>query len=637
MRPLKLLLFLLVIFISTRVAAQGDTASVLDLMGGSPCPNSDFTCVALTVPLNHFAADRGLTIEVVFGVLPATGERKGMFVTVTGGPGYSGLDAADSYTAAFDPSIPEHFDIVFFDQRGIAASGNLQCVNAAVTYYQSDFLTLTPEQEAATINSARTFAEDCVEETGISPELLAFYGTNQAVEDLEIFRQAIGDDQFWLYGESYGTQFAQTYAAAHPEHLAGLILDGTVDLTLTIEGFLEQQAQAFNDSLVATLEACNADEGCAADVDGDAVAVYDDLAAELAESPATFTFPLPSGGTAERTYTLSDLETAAAGYVYSEASRLLLQRALAGAAHGDLAPLARLTYGELFVDPETLEPLSDPTYSDAVYYAVECNDYDYFAGTSDERAEAYIRAGDEVEANTPRLASIFYGDLPCAFWPGVPQTERPSPLVAEGIPTLVLGATADPATPVGNGESVYSHLAEGYLMTTEGGAHVIFGRDNECPDAIVTAFLVDGTLPEQREIICEGVVSDPYVPLPPADAADFADPLEAMVSVDTEIYYLPEYFYWDLETPTSVGCPYGGVLTFEPSDEGEHHTLTDCAFSGGFAMTGTGTYDYENGTFTLDVDVAGLADGHLTFIRMDEDGSVSVVGDYDGEAIDLSA
>jgi len=39
-----------------------------------------------------------------------------MFVTATGGPGTSGLDAKDSYTAAFDPSIPQHFDVIFFDQ-----------------------------------------------------------------------------------------------------------------------------------------------------------------------------------------------------------------------------------------------------------------------------------------------------------------------------------------------------------------------------------------------------------------------------------------------------------------------------------------------------------------------------------------
>jgi len=100
--------------------------------GGIPAPpNSDFTCVDVTVPLDHTQPPAqpqdGGTIKVVFGVLPASGERKGMFVTATGGPGTSGLLSADSYTSAFDPSIPEHFDIVFFDQRGVGLSGGLQC------------------------------------------------------------------------------------------------------------------------------------------------------------------------------------------------------------------------------------------------------------------------------------------------------------------------------------------------------------------------------------------------------------------------------------------------------------------------------------------------------------------------------
>ena len=124
------LLLMVSLSVASTVHAQGTTKDILDNMGGYPCPDSDFTCVKLTVPLNHFAKDRPQTIDVVFGVLPATGERKGMFVTATGGPGTSGLASADSYTATFDASIPEHYDIVFFDQRGSYLSGNLQCPNA---------------------------------------------------------------------------------------------------------------------------------------------------------------------------------------------------------------------------------------------------------------------------------------------------------------------------------------------------------------------------------------------------------------------------------------------------------------------------------------------------------------------------
>lgn len=53
----------------------------------APCPDSRFTCITLQVPLDHFDPNNPETIEVVFGILRARkNQRKGMFVTATGGP-----------------------------------------------------------------------------------------------------------------------------------------------------------------------------------------------------------------------------------------------------------------------------------------------------------------------------------------------------------------------------------------------------------------------------------------------------------------------------------------------------------------------------------------------------------------------
>ena len=158
-----------------------------------------------------------------------------------------------------------------------------------------------------------------------------------------------------------------------------------------------------------------------------------------------------------------------------------------------------------------------------MYYGVECNDYIYPVETArTERAETYIREGDTADATIPRLSTIFYGDLPCAFWPTLRLSLRtmPSgpaataPLVAEGIPTLVLGATADPATPVSNGEQVYSHLADGYLITTKGGPHVIFGWGKPVPTISSPLFWLKTKCLRKAKSSCEGVVADAYVPPP---------------------------------------------------------------------------------------------------------------------------
>jgi pimeloyl-ACP methyl ester carboxylesterase len=623
--------------ISGVTRAAQTTADKLESLGGYPCPNSDFTCITLTVPLDHFGRNDSPTIEVVFGVLPATGERKGAFVIATGGPGYFGLSYADSYTAAFDPSITEQFDIVFFDQRGEGLSGGYQCQNAAAAFYSADSNTKTPEQEKALIAAARAFAEDCVAEAGFDTATLPHYSTVQSVEDLEAFRKVIDDDKLWLYGESYGTQYAQTYTAAHADRVAGLILDGTVDLTASGPEYYVEQVQAFNDVLVQTLAACNEDVACAADLTNDALALYDDLAAELSASSAPFDFPMPAGGKDQRQFTFTDLETVAAGQIYSEDDRMIFQRTLAAAAQGDLTLLARLAYYNLGLDPETLLPIpvTDTTYSDAMYYAIECNDYNYFEGAPEARAEAFMRAGDRVEETVPYLSSVYYGDLPCVFWPGKLPAERPVPLVAEGIPTLVLGATADPATPAVNGERVFSRLADAYLITTRGGAHVIFGRGDACPDELVTAFLVEGKTPAERQTFCEGVIASEYVSLAPADASVFENPLQALDSAYNEMYYLPEFYYWDTVTLTLVGCPYGGTLGFAPSSDGTQFRLSGCAFSDGFIMTGYGAADADS-NFTLDVTVSGLQNGQLRYLQ-DADGNSSVSGEYGGDVIDLAS
>jgi pimeloyl-ACP methyl ester carboxylesterase len=587
---------------------RDSTQQILKRLGGRPCPDSEFTCVTLKVPLDHFDARDTRMIDVVFAVLPASGNRKGMFVTATGGPGTSGLAAKDSYTAAFDPSIRKRFDIVFFDQRGVAASGGLTCPEAAVTFYRADGRAVTPAQEAALKSAARAFASMCVSEMG-QPKILPYLGTAQAIEDLERFRQLMQDDKFWLYGESYGTQYAQTYAAMHGRHLAGLMLDGTVDLALNGITYYGQQTQAFNDTLVAALEACDGDPRCAADMQADPVTAYDHLAARLKRGPISFQFPLPFGGTQRRAFTFADLEIVAGGQMYAEGDRMLFQRALAAAAgHNDLVPLARLLYLSLGLDPQSLNVIPDPSYSDGMFYAVECQDYGYFGGTPSQRAEQYIRAGDAMEARTPRLASLFYGDLPCAYWPDATRSlARPAPLIARGIPTLVFGATADPATPVGNGISVYQRLDDGYLITQRGGPHVIFGRGNACPDDIGTAFLVKDQAPSQRETICEGVVADTYVPLAPPSASAFESALAAFESAENEIYYLPEYYYWDVFTPTSVGCPSGGgTLTFEPDGANTIFALDQCAFSRGWKMTGAGSYNPDRDRFVLEVMVGGV-------------------------------
>lgn len=617
---------------TTSFAARPDVRARLQELGAVPCPNSAFTCVTLTVPLDHFNPQDPRTLDVVFAILPASGARKGMFVTATGGPGTSGIYYADDYTSYLAPEIPEQFDIVFFDQRGIGLSGGLTCPEAAARWYRADWRADTPTRQARLETAAQNFSAEC-DNAMNQPEMLPYLGTMQAVQDLDMFRALLGDDKLWIYGESYGTQYAQTYAHLFGDRVAGMILDGTVDLTPDGITYYARAVQAFNNTLIATLRACGAEPACARDFGSKPLRVYDRLTNELRVQRKRVFLPLGDGTRAPRALRWSDWKNVGIGQMYGVGGRMMFARALAKYARdNDLSAVLRLYYLNAGIDSNTLALVPDASWSDAMYYAVECQDYGYFQGSVSERAEQFIHAAKATETSKLRLSSLIWGDLPCVYWRASSQdVTRPPHWNAAGIPTLVLNADLDPITPIGSARAVYEHLDDGYLITQRGGPHVIWGRGNACIDDMVNAFLLDDAKPAQRETECNGRVMANYVPLAPRDAREFGSMRAAMQSAETEINYLPEFWYWDYVTTTRVGCTLNGWLRFKAVANRAEFTLNDCAFSEGWRMTGSGRYQFGRDRFVLEVQVTGHQNCALVYERKRE--WVSVTGTCDGAGV----
>jgi pimeloyl-ACP methyl ester carboxylesterase len=613
---------------------SGSSNTAYTVVGTKPCPESRFECVTLSVPKDHFAAPGGDTWDVTFAIQRAAKEKQGTFVVITGGPGYSGIASADDYTDYYAQAITDAYDIVFMDQRGTGQSGPIQCVKAAAAFYQSDARPYVPAERDQAATDAETFARDCIAEAGVTEADLPLFGTKQAIEDLEAVRDYLAADKLQLYGESYGTQYVQTYAAAHPDRVETLYLDGPVDLTLDGPTYYKEAARSATDTLVATLDACTADASCKEDVHGgDALAVYDALAARLKTGPITFDYPLANGTTEQRELTASALEYGTFYYTYSRAARALLQRAIASASQDNFVPLAKLYYDSLSVDPDTLTPVEDPTWSDAAYYAIECQDYAFYptSGDADARVDAWVAGAEAAGVNDLRLATSYYGDMPCLYWPGTPATDdRPAPLEDTAYPVVVLTSTTDPATPIANGMRIFSRLADAYFFQALGGPHVIYAWGEACPDDQMTAMIADGTRPSARVTTCPGEVADGYVPNAALAKADYKNALDLMQSMDDQILNSDDYAYRLDTDPISAGCDYGGGIAFTPTDTGTAMTLTACEFTSGVPMTGTGETDDEAGTFRLDVTIGSDQLGY----ERDAEGATRVRGTYDGKKVD---
>lgn len=615
-------------------AAPGPDALAV---GKKPCPSDiahGWKCITLTVPADHFN-DSGMTTDVTFALKRHTGSgpAKGVWVTITGGPGSAGIYSAVDYASTFARSIRRDYDMVFMDQRGSGMSGGFTCPDASLALYTNESGPDDPDGGAGLKSAARNFVDDCLDEADVDEQMLPYYGTKQAVEDLEAFRRWLGVDKLSLYGESYGTQYVQTYAAAHPNRVRALFLDGPVDLKTSGPAYYVEGTTAFDQVLEATLFDCTTQSACSRDIrGGNAMTAYDQLAAELEEGPISYTFTYPNGTQQQRQFTSTQLENAAAGALNNLTRRRMLQRAMGPASHGNVWWLAKLAYDGVAQDPETLEAISDPSWSDALYYAVECMDYAYFpnAGTPNQRAEAYLDYGRDADIFDTRLSGNYTGDLPCVYWPTQPgPNPRPTPAPNAPYPLVVTGSTTDPATPFGNAQRIVERRGDNahgtWLIYTPGGAHVTYGRGDPCPDDYVTDMLVHGIFPAQHTIACPGDLVADYVRNPDSEQIIDNGRKTLLVAYDGELNYGVDYWYWDYANPLKFGCAFGGTIKYVAESDGSRLLLDDCSFVEGAAASGTGFINDFTGGFRLNVTFQGDWHGSANYRRSGE-GQVTLTG-----------
>lgn len=576
-----------------------------DLVSREPCPASEFECITLTVPADHRAAASPVW-EVTFALRPADVEPRGVLVTATGGPGSSGIELADVYTSAVDPAITDHYDLVFFDQRGIGRSEPFVCDRALSAFQEVVDVSSDAGERDAYAAAAERFAAGCFAEAGVAPSDAPLFATSQAAEDLEVFRRWYGAERLVLYGESYGTQFQQAYAAAHPDRVESLVLDGVVDLQTPLRSFAAESARAYSDVLAATLAGCDAEPACADDGPGTSAAVYDALAAELRTAPRPYDHPLADGGTEERELTLEELEGAATASLSSPHARRQLQRALNAAARGDELPLARLAAATAGADPETGEVAVDPTFSPALFYAVECQDHPTVLDGDTGRAELDRWLDSAVTDGVAglRLDDVYYGDLPCLFWPRPEEPAPPPPAIADPpYPLLLLTADTDPNTPAGNARRVLGRApTDAALLVLTDGPHVLYGWGYACVDRAVTRLVTTGRLPARPVSTCTDSLAEAYAPLPPAGAAGYDDAGETVGLLLTELLG-PSFEAWPGDGALALGCPAGGSAEYRMTMAGTVRiALEACAWTPGVPVDGVVTVaDGGTGEATLDV------------------------------------
>ena len=185
-------------------------------------------------------------------------------------------------------------------------------------------------------------------------------------------------------------------------------------------------------------------------------------------------------------------------------------------------------------------------------------------------------------------------------------------------------ATTDPITPVANAIRIANRLSNVNVIIQTGGPHVIFGWGLSCPDDNVAAYMVMGTSLGGPYLTCPGSVSDDYVATAADTEAEYKDAAAFMGSFTDQVENSNDYLDMLDADPIKMGCDFGGVLEYKPTDAGTDLTLTACAFTPGMAVSGTGSIDDESGVTMLDITLPG---GSLRYTR-DGDGKTTIKGTF---------
>lgn len=192
----------------------------------------------LTVPENR-KNPKSRLIEITFVRFKSTSANpQSPIVYLAGGPGSSGIAAAQGARFPMFMALREVADVIALDQRGVGYSRpNLLCretldapLDKALS--EAEYLQIGIERSKS---CAKRFIDEGVDLTG--------YNTIENSDDLEDLRKALGTEKINLVGISYGTHLGLTTLKRHGKIINKAILAGIEGLDHTYKSPLNTQLQ----------------------------------------------------------------------------------------------------------------------------------------------------------------------------------------------------------------------------------------------------------------------------------------------------------------------------------------------------------------------------------------------------------
>lgn len=486
-----------------------------------PCyteENPNLLCGQYSVPLDYQSNKKNpKTIQIALVKLPAsdtTQKPLGSLFINPGGPGASGVlfvRFAGQYL--FNQEVRGRYDLIGFDPRGIHLSHAVTCgltieqITQAIPPFE---FPVSRKEEKQQLNINKTLNSLCAKNGN---DVMDHMTTANVARDLDLLRQAVGDELLNYVGYSYGSYLGVTYANLFPQKVGRLVVDGVLD---PIEwstgkgwsGWIEPVTTRLESdkNSMATLNEffrlCDLAGPTGCSFAGNSAARFDQLIKRLKAQPQPII--LPDGTNIELTYSLIIAETARA--MYNSPSWSSFADLIAFTEAQFPPQVIGQQYSQLrneFGVEEIVPPLDNSFFA---FSAVLCSDSDNPA-----QEEFWPLWADESDKQNGYFGRFWtWGSSICANWPGSKKSRFTGPFTKKTKnPVLVASTLFDPATPYSGAKTVARLLPNSRLLTVDGWGHTTPGLSG-CADNITFQYLLNGSLPATNTV-CEQDIAPFYI------------------------------------------------------------------------------------------------------------------------------
>ena len=410
-------------------------------------------------------------ITVGFAYVPAHNDTLpavGTVVPHEGGPGYSTTGSGSFYARMYGPLLARR-NLLLVDQRGTGLSEPIDC---------PDLQDLHGRYAPA--------AGRCGRSLGIRSDN---YSSAESADDLAAVLHALEIGRIDLYGDSYGTFFAQVFAGRHPGLLRSVVLDSAYP-TYGESAWYPTQTPAMQNAFTL---ACARSVACAT-AGRTPMQLLRAVLAVVRAHPYRGMSHDADGRPMHVVVDGKSLVSIAFGATYGAAFYREFAATLRSALLGDPVPLLRLT-AEANGGSSNGGPVRG--YSEGLDAAVACHDYpqlfDMTAPPSVRRSELAASVRRETRRNpgvfapftiAEYLGSYWEEQDWCTQWPVAAESNpagppRPPSGHYPPTPILVLSGELDSITTAAEGAMVVSQFPNARQVIVANSFHVTAGGDTD--------------------------------------------------------------------------------------------------------------------------------------------------------------